>query len=86
MLASRREEMSRKIFQDISEPISCLHHLHPEPREQWITSRLRTYEKYPRVFTHNRRYCSFIQYALNHYQNSLKMQQYQRTFKKTVRT
>jgi len=25
-------------------------------------------EKYPRVFTRTKRHCSFIQYALNHYQ------------------
>jgi len=66
-LASRREEMSRKFFFHISQPTSCLHHLLPDPRDHSVISRLRTYEKYPRVFTRTKRYCSFIQYALNHY-------------------
>ena len=61
--------LSKKIFQDISEPTSCWRQLLPEPREHSITSRLRTYEKYHRVFTRTKRYCSLIQYALNHYQN-----------------
>ena len=30
-----------------------------------VISRLRTYEKYRRVFTRTKRYCSFIQYTLN---------------------
>jgi len=70
-LASRKKEMSRKFFQDISESTSCFHHLLPEPREHWITSSLRTYEKCPRVFTRTKRYCIFIHYALNHYQNTI---------------
>jgi len=70
-LASRRKEMSRKVFQDISASTSCIHHLLPEPREHWITSSLRTNEKSPRVFTRTKRYCTFIQYALNHYQNTI---------------
>jgi len=70
ILASRRKEISRKIFQDISESTSCFHHLLPEPREHWITSSLRTNEKCPRVFTRTKRYCTFIQYALNYYQNT----------------
>jgi len=69
-LASRREEMSMKFFLHISQPTS-LHHLLPDPRDDLVISRLRTYEKYPRVFTRTKRYCSFIQYALNHYQNSI---------------
>jgi len=51
---------------DVSDPTSCLHHFLPEPAEHSTTSRLRTHEKYPRVFVRTKRYCSFIQYALNH--------------------
>ena len=36
-----------------------------------VISRLRTYEKFPHVFTRTKRYSSFIQYALNHYQDSI---------------
>jgi len=33
-----------------------------------IISKLRTYEKYPRIYTRTKRFCSFTQYALDHYQ------------------
>ena len=70
-LASRREEISKKNFLHITEPTSCLHHLLAEPREPSVISRLRTYQKYPRVYTRTKRYCSFIHYALNYYQDSI---------------
>ena len=70
-LASRREDISRNFFLDITEPSSCLHHLLPEPKEPSVNSRLRTYEKFPRACTRTKRYCSFIQYALSHYQKRL---------------
>ena len=66
-LATRRELISKKFFAGNTEPSSCLHHL-PAPKEQSLTSRLRSYEKFPRVFTRTKRYCSFLQYALNHFQ------------------
>ena len=59
-LVSRREEISRKFFLHISQPTSCLHHLLPDPRDHSVISRLRTYEKYPRVFTRTKRYCSYL--------------------------
>ena len=34
-------------------------------------SRLRSYEKFPRSYTRTKRYCSFVQYALSHYQDRL---------------
>jgi len=33
-----------------------------------ITSRLRSAQILPKVYTRTKRYCSFIQYGLNHYQ------------------
>jgi len=33
-----------------------------------VISRLRTSAKFPRVYTRTKRYCSFINYALNNYQ------------------
>jgi len=62
---------SRKIFLHITEPTSCLHHLLPEPREPSVISRLRTYQKYPRVYTRTKHYCSFIHYVLNYYHDSI---------------
>jgi len=70
-LASRRNDLSKKFFRDITQPSSCLHCLLPAPREQSIISRPRTPAKYPRVHTHTKCYCSFINYAHNNYQDSI---------------
>ena len=48
-LASRREDISRKFFQDITKSTSCLHHLLPDPK-LYHYSRLRSYEKFPRPY------------------------------------
>jgi len=66
-----REDISQKLFRDITHPSSYLYHLLPAPREQSLISRLRTYEKFPRVYTRTRRYCSFVNYALNNYQEKI---------------
>ena len=50
---------------------SCLHHLLPPPRSNAVTSRLRSYEIYPRPSTRTKRYCSLVQYGLSHYQNRI---------------
>jgi len=63
-LVRHREDISQKFFRDITQPSSCLHHFLPAPREQSLISRLRSYEKFPRVYTRTRRYCSFVNYAL----------------------
>ena len=68
-LASRREDISRKFFQDITKSTSCLHHLLPDPKLPSYNSRLRSYEKFPRPYTRTKQYCSFVQYALTHYQD-----------------
>jgi len=61
---SKLEYISQKFFRDLTHPSSCLYHLLPPPRDQSLTTRLRSYEKYPRVYTRTRRYSSFINYAL----------------------
>ena len=66
-LATRTEDLSRRFFRDIMDPPSCLHSLLPPPRSTAITSRLRSSQILPRVHTRTKRYCSFIQYGLNHY-------------------
>ena len=70
-LASRRNDLSKKFFRDITQLSSCLHCLLPTPREQSIISHHRTSAKYPRVHTHTKCYCSFINYAHNNYQDSI---------------
>jgi len=62
--ASRRDDISRKFFRNITK--SCQHHLVPDPKMESHNSRLRSYEKFPKVYTRTKRYCSFIQYALMH--------------------
>ena len=68
-LATRRNNLSQKFFLDITEPSSCLHYLLPPTRDQSVISRLRTSAKFPRVYIRTKRYCSFINYALNNYQD-----------------
>jgi len=46
-----REVMSREFFLHVSELTYCLRHLLANPKDYSFISRLRTYEKYPRVFT-----------------------------------
>ena len=48
----------------------CLHSLLLSPRPPAaVTSRLRSSQTFPKVHTRTQRYCSFIQYGLNHYQH-----------------
>jgi len=67
-LAARTEDLSWRFFHDIMDPTSCLYSLLPPPRSPAITSRLRSFQILPKVYTRTKRYCSFIQYGLNHYQ------------------
>ena len=50
-LAARRDEISRKFFVGITQPSSCLHHLLPAQKDESLTSRLRSQEKFTRVYT-----------------------------------
>jgi len=45
-----------------------LYHLFPHPRDTSVLSRLRTATRFPRPVSRTKKYCSFINYALNHYQ------------------
>jgi len=66
--ASRGDDLSQGFFLDTAWPSSCLHCRLPAPREQSVISRLCTFAKFPKVYTHTERQCSFINYALNNYQ------------------
>jgi len=48
-LAECREKLSRKFFNSVEDPRSCLHHLLPPPRDPPLLSRLRAPSKFPRV-------------------------------------
>ena len=56
-LASRREENIKEILHS---HLSTYFLLTPPPRDHSVISRLRTYEKYPQVFTRTKRHCSLI--------------------------
>jgi len=49
-LASRRQDICKRFFRGITQPSSCLHYLLPAPREQSLTARFRSVQKYPRVY------------------------------------
>jgi len=53
------------------EPASCLHSLLSPPRSTAIAFRLRSSPILPKVYTRTKRYCSFIQYVINHSVNLL---------------
>jgi len=61
-------QLSRSFFQDISHPSSSLYHLLPPPSDTSVLSRLRTATRFTRPISRTKNYCSFINYALNHYQ------------------
>jgi len=67
-LESRRDQLSRSFFQYISHPSFSLYHLLPPPRDTSVLSRLRTATRFTRPISRTKKYCSFINYALNHYQ------------------
>jgi len=65
-LESRRDQLSRSFFQDITHLSSSLYHLLPSPRDTSVLSRLRSHTVCTSCLTHQK-YCSFINYALNRY-------------------
>jgi len=50
-LAEYREDLSRRFFRGIMDPASCLHSLLPPPRPTAMTSRLRSSQTLPKVYT-----------------------------------
>ena len=68
-LRNRREQLSRKFFDSVTQPASCLHALVPPPRDSTTVTRLRAAAKYPRLPSRTKKYQSFLSHALSHYQN-----------------
>ena len=71
-LASRREDISYSFFSAISLILPPVSTVFPPPRPSAVTSRLRSSQIFPKIHTRTKRYCSFIQYGLNHYQHKIK--------------
>ena len=67
-LQGRRLDHSRRLFQNICQVDSCLHHLLPLPRDPAVTSRLRKPTKYPRPSIRTAKYCSTLSFALVNFQ------------------
>ena len=45
-LQQRRQTLAKELFAEICKPTSCLHYLHPPPREPNLLTRLRNPRKY----------------------------------------
>lgn len=67
-LADRREQLSRKFFNSLLHPSSCLHSLLPPPRDPELLARLRAPSKFPRTATRTKKYQPFLSHALSNYQ------------------
>ena len=67
-LADRREQLSRKFFNSVLHPSSCLHSLLPPPRDPELLARLRAPSKFPRTATRTKKYQPFLSHALSKYQ------------------
>ena len=67
-LYDRREQLNRHFFKPILSQSSCIFSLLPPPRDLNVTSRLRPASTYPRPTTRTKRYTSFVQHGLLHYQ------------------
>ena len=59
---------TRNVTPAICNPNSCLNYLLPPKRDTSVTSRLRAATPYPRPTLRTKKYCSFINYGLSHYQ------------------
>ncbi|HEY5140436.1 MAG TPA: reverse transcriptase domain-containing protein, partial [Methylococcales bacterium] len=67
-LDQRRTHQGKQFFEKMCESGSCLHHLLPPKRDINLVARLRHANTYPVPLVRTNRYCSFINYALSHYQ------------------
>jgi len=67
-LETRRNNQSRSFFQDICKPTSCLYHFIPPPRDTSVITRLRPTTSLPEPSLRTKKYCSFINFGLHHYQ------------------
>jgi len=67
-LQHRRDQQARKFFKSILAPDSCLHSLLPTPCDKSLIARLRAARTFPALASRTKRYQSFKNFGLLHYQ------------------
>ena len=67
-LKLQQHNFQQKFFKQICYPGNCLHDLLPPERDLSFSIRLRHSTVYPIPQVRTKRYCSFINYSLKHYQ------------------
>jgi len=67
-LHHRRDQQARKFFKSIFAPDSCLRSLLPALRDKNLIARLRAARTFPALASRTKRYQSFINFYLLHYQ------------------
>ena len=68
-LKDRRIKLSQSFFKKILSTNSCLHTLLPSECNNEVLSKLRKPLNYPMPYSRTKRYQSFLNYALVHFQN-----------------
>ena len=68
-LSDCRSELSKTFIEKICHDDSCLYHLLPPKRPSTLLDRLRNSSTYPAPSCRTKRYKSFINYGLVHYQH-----------------
>jgi len=67
-LHQRRAMAGKTFFESVCQETSCLNHLLPNKRDPDVISKMRHPTCYPIPYNRTKRYQSFINYALSHYQ------------------
>jgi len=67
-LQHRRDQQAHKFFKSILAPDSCLRSLLPAPCDKNLIARLRAARTFPAPASRTKRYQSFMNFGLLHYQ------------------
>jgi len=67
-LHQRRTIAGKAFFESVCQETSCLNHLLPDKRDPLVISKMRHPTWYPIPYNRTKRYQSFINFALSHYQ------------------
>jgi len=67
-IQQRRQTLAKELFAEICKPTSRLHYHLPPARDPTLLTRLRNPPKYPTPDGRTKKYQSFVNFALKHYQ------------------